>query len=113
MTGARINEVFKGFGKFIRLADVGAADASGVKAHMVATLQQFGQQAGGADYYDDLMTVVVPLETRVQPTVAALDRLATQAKAAVENYVRVIGSELGQPATATMAAILDGLKAHM
>jgi hypothetical protein len=113
MNGSRIKDVFAGLGKIIALADIGAADASGCKAHLVATLQQFGQQAGGAEQFDDFARVVIPLQTRMQPTVAALDRVAVLARASAADYLRVIGAELGQPAAAATSSILDALKASM
>ncbi len=113
MTGPRIQHVFKLFGKFIKLDEIGVADASGLKSHMVATSDQFGQQGGGLDLYDDLTTVVMPLTTRMQATASALDRVPTLAKATAEVYVKVIGSEIGQPATASAATILNALKAQM
>lgn len=113
MTSARINEVFKGLGKILYVSNLGVADASGVKAAMVATLQQFGAQAGGTDYYDDVMSVVVPFQTRVQPTVSALDRVPNLAKASVDTYLRVVGSELGVSPSATFTNILDALKTRM
>ena len=113
MDAARIKEIWAGLGKLVKLAEVGAADASGVRAHMVGTLQQFGRQAGGADYYDDMMQVVIPLETRVQPSIAAIDRIGTLAKASAEAYVRVLGSELGQASGASTATILAAFKASM
>ena len=113
MTSARINEIFKGLGKMLYLSNLGVADASGVKAAMVATVQQFGAQVGGTDLYDDVIGVVVPLQTRVQPTVNALDRIPSLAKASVESYLRVVGSELGMSATATVTSILDALKTQM
>jgi hypothetical protein len=113
MNSDRINEVFQGLGKFIKLAEIGAAYASGVKVHMVATLQQFGQQVGGADYYDDLISVVIPLETRTQPTVAALERVPNVAKAAVESYLRTMAPEVNAATTASFASILTNLKNDM
>jgi hypothetical protein len=113
MNAQRIKEVFAGFGKIIKLADIGAADASGCKAHLVGTLQQFGQQAGGAEQFDDFIKVVIPLETRMQPTVAALDRVGVLAKASADAYVRIIGAELGQPTNAATASILDALADDM
>jgi hypothetical protein len=113
VTETRIKEIFAGMGKLIRLADLGAADASGCKAHLVATLQQFGAQAGGADYYDDFARVVIPLQTRMQPAIAALDRVAALARASADAYLRVIGPELGQASGASTAAILDALAASM
>jgi hypothetical protein len=113
MTGPRIQHIFKLFSKMIRLAEIGVADASGLKSHMVAVSDQFGQQGGGLDLYDDLTTVVMPLTTRIQAAAAALDRVPTLAKASAEIYVRVIGSEIGEPATASPATILNALKAQM
>jgi hypothetical protein len=113
MTSARIIEIFKGIGKIIKLSDLGVADASGVKAQMVATVQQFGAQAGGADYWDDYTQVVGPLQERMKPTVAALDRIPAVAKASVEAYLRTIAPELNQSASASTTAILDALKAQM
>src|SRR5437660_3233794 len=84
MTNGRIIDVFKGLGKLIRLGAIGLADASGVKAHMVATLQQFGRQDGDSEQYDDYLKVVVPLETRVQPTIAAMERIPALAKASAD-----------------------------
>jgi hypothetical protein len=111
MTGARISEVFKSFGKLIKLDEIGQADASGLKSALVANMQQFAAQPGND--YDDLTTVVVPLTTRMQAAAGALDRVPAYVKASAEIYVRVIGSEMGQPAAASAATILNALKAQM
>jgi hypothetical protein len=113
MTGTRIQHVFKLFGKFIKLAEIGAAHASGIKVHAVATSDQFGQQGGGIDQYDPMIRVVIPLEQRTQPTVAALERMPVQVKASAEGYLRAIGAEMGQPATSSVATYLNALKAQM
>lgn len=111
MTGTRIQEVFKGFGKFARLAEIGVASASGIRAHVLATHQQFGQQTGGT--YDDITRVVVPLVTNMRPVEQAIDRVLSQAKVAADAYLRTIGNEMNQPATASSAAILNALKLNM
>ena len=113
MIDTRIKEIWAGLGKIIRLANMGANDAADIKSHMVATLQQFGHQGGSAEQYDDFIKVVVPLETRVQPTIAAIERIPALAKTSAEQYVRVLGAELNQAPTASTSAILDAFKASM
>lgn len=114
MTGQRISEFWKFAGKLVKLADIGAADASGIKTHIVNTVSQFGQQTGGGqELYDDLVTVVVPLQTRVQAVAGSLDRVPALVKASVESYLRAVAPELSQPATASPLALMTTLAAQM
>src|SRR3954451_24821887 len=114
MTDDRIIDVWLAFGKLINLGTAAAAQAEDMKDALTNALRQFGRQDGdGADLYDDMIRVVVPLETRVQPTVTAMQRLPSIAKASMEAYIRVLGDELGLPANAQPSSILDALKAAM
>lgn len=54
----------------MRLAEIGTADASGIKSHLVNTVAQIGHQTGGIELLDDLTNVIVPLNTRVQGVAA-------------------------------------------
>lgn len=113
MTGARLIEFWKMTAKLVKLADIGAANASGVKSHLINTSAQFGLHTGGTDLYDDLVTVVVPLQERVRPVADSLDRVTALVKASVESYLRSITVELAQPATAPVTTIMSALAANM
>src|SRR5258706_6636542 len=113
MIDRRIREIWAGFGKLIKLSTFGTTAATEAKAIAVATLQQFGSQAGEAEQFDDYLKVVVPLESRVQPTIATMERLPALAKTSADAYLRVLGAELNQSPTAATSAILDALKAAM
>ena len=113
MNSTRVSEVMKFTGKLCRLAEIGVADASGVKSHMVNTAAQFSQQTGGVDLFDPLVRVVVPLQTRVQGIAGSLDRIPALVKATAESYLRTIADELNQPESATIPALLAALAGQM
>lgn len=113
MTSERIEEIFKNIGKVIRLGEIGAADASGIKTHMVHTVKQFADNAGADDLYDDLASYITPFNQRVAPVVAALERLEGIGTTTVQSYLRVIAPELDEPANAPAATVLSSLAARM
>jgi hypothetical protein len=113
MTSQRIGEFWKLAGKLVRLAEIGAADASGIKTHLVNTVAQFGHQTGGIELFDHLTNVIVPLNTRVQGVAGSLDRVPAVCKASMDAYLRAIASELFQPASASLPALLTALAARM
>ena len=113
MTSQRLTEFWKLAGKLVKLADLGAADGSGLKVHLVNTLSQFGLQTGGVELYDDMMTVIVPLETRVQGVAGSLDRVSSLVKASMESYLRAVAPELSQPATASPVTLLGAIATRM
>lgn len=114
MDDNRIIDIWLGFGKIINLSTAAAAQTSAVQTAVTNTLRQFGRQDGdGADLYDDMLKVVVPLETRVQPTVAAMARIPSLAKATMEAYFRVLGDELGLPVNAQTSSILNAIRDDM
>src|SRR5688572_20067327 len=113
MTSQRIAEFWKLAGKLVRLAEIGAADASGIKSHLVNTTAQFGLHTGGTELYDDMINVVVPLQTRVSAVAGSLDRVSSLVKASMDAYLRAVGAELSQPSSASVTQLLTALAANM
>src|SRR5438445_1230729 len=113
MTLDRIKELFKDFGKIIRLRNVAADNANDIKEVAVNTVKQFSQHTGGSDLFDDLMNVIVPLESRVQQVGGSLDRMPTICHSTVETYLRTISPEINQNAAAAPFSILTTLAAQM
>ena len=114
MDDNRIIDIWLGFGKIINLSTAAAAQTSAVQTAVTNTLRQFGRQDGeDSDLYDDMIKVVVPLETRVQPTVAAMACIPSLAKATMEAYFRVLGDELGLPVNAQTSSILNAVRDGM
>src|SRR5687768_3782803 len=94
MNEARIIDVWKQFGKIIRLGEIGVAAASGVKEHSVAMTAQFTQIASGPDDYAPIVTYIVPLAQRLAPVVTSLDRIENIGKTALDGYLRTLAPEL-------------------
>ena len=113
MTSQRIGEFWKLAGKLVRLAEIGAADASGLKSHLVSTTAQFGLHTGGNALHDDVTTVIVPLHVRVSAVAGSLDRVGVLVKGSMDAYLRAIGSELNLPAAASLLQLLTTLAGHM
>lgn len=113
MTSQRLSEYWKLAGKLVKLADLGTANASGVKVHMINTAAQFGLHTGGQDLYDDLTTVIVPLQTRVQAVAGSLDRVSALVKSSTEAYLRAVAPELSQSPSAAPPVLLTALAARM
>src|SRR4051794_19746627 len=113
MTINRIYELFTVFGKLLMLDNIGDDYAAGAKAHLIATERQWVAASGSADPYRELTTFFSPLVRSSMPVTQALDRVATIAKSAMDNYVRAVGPELGQDQTAAPATILNALMSSM
>lgn len=113
MNEQRIAEFWALAGKLIKLADIGVADASGVKSHMVNTAAQFASQTGGQELYDDLVTTVIPLQTRVNAVVGSLERVPALVKGSMDSYLRAVASELGVSASASLPTILGAMASKM
>lgn len=109
----RLYEVFKNVGKIIRLTEISAAAASGVKEHAVAMHVQFAEGAGAGDDFAALQVYLVPAQQKVQPIAAALDRVQTICKANTEAYLRTLAEELSLSATSPTANVLASLAARM
>jgi len=113
MDSTRIQNLFRVFGKLVRLDELGDVYASGIKAHAVASEQQHAAADDAADPYGELTLFVAPLVRTVVPVAQALDRIGMIAKSAADNFIRVVGPELGQPSNAAPATILNALKTAM
>lgn len=113
MSPERLFDLFTVFGKLLKLDELGAAYASGVKAQVVATQEQLAANDGADDPYGEVMTFLVPLTRTVAPVAQGLDRVPMLVKSACDSYLRVTAGELGQPSTAAPAAIVDSLRGTM
>lgn len=114
MNSTRIQEVFKTFGKLINLdRNYGTPYASGLRSAFTAVQRQIATATNAADPYDELLTVVYPLLNAARSIVQGLDRLPLTAKAGVDAYVQIIGSELSQANGTPPATVLSALASTM
>lgn len=109
MNEARLYEIWKQFGKVIRLSEIGVAYASGVRAHGTAMHVQFSQEAGGAEDFAVIQTFLVPTQQKINPVVGSLDRVASISKTSLESYLRTLAPELLLSANSSTPVILDAL----
>ncbi|HEV2294567.1 MAG TPA: hypothetical protein VGR35_11990 [Tepidisphaeraceae bacterium] len=113
MTPDRIRELFKIIGKLIRLGEIGAAAASGVKDHLVAVQEQFAAASGSKDPYGEMSSFLVPTLTNSRPPTQGMDRLTTIARSGADLYLSAVAAELGLPANSPAASVMAAIKTAM
>lgn len=106
-----IAKAFKDLGKLIHVAKTFPADATSFKTIAVATVDQM--ISGEASELTILDTIAQPAKTQMNVVATGIDNLASQAKAAVDTYLRtVLPSQMGV-ASGTATAMATELAAQM